>query len=139
MDKTIQDRARETMIKKLEDAAFESLALYSYWGARYEPVNKQIEEMQDRIKTCEDEIKAIQDKPSKTKEDRDKQKALQNDVDAYDKRIEGVGTLAKKLLEKTTGYREQGVTYLEQIEHAKNFTLKTPEEIAKDKIEAQTK
>ena len=139
MDKTTQDRAREVTIKRYEELAFEALAMYSYWGQRYEPINKQIEDMQDRIKKAQTEIALIESAPKKTVEDREKVKGLKKDVEMYDKRIEGVGTLAKKLLEKTTSYREQGVTYLEQIDLLKVFTLKTPEEIAQDKTATEQK
>lgn len=138
MDKATQDRVREVIINRYQELAFEALAMYSYWGQRYEPVNKQIEDMQDRIKKAEDEIALIESAPKKTVEDRDKVKALKKDVELYDKRIEGVGTLAKKLLEKTTSYQQQGVTYLEQIDLLKSFTLKTPDEIEKEN-EGKTK
>lgn len=136
MEKTSQEKYRESLIEKYQERAWECLALYNYYGRQYAEIEKQVNEMQDRIKKCETEIREIEARDDHhTVENKNRAKALKKDCEDYEKRIEGVGTAAKKLFDKSVGYREEGVRLLEQIEDFKAFNMKTPEEIEKAKVE----
>lgn len=141
MEKTSQEKYRAELIAKYEQRAFECLALYNYYGKEYSGIEKQVTDMQDKKAEAEKQIREMESVKSSV-EIRNKRKALKKDCDQYDKRIESVSGLMKKFYEKTVSYREEGVRCLEQVEDFKAFNLKTPEEIAKSKVEdksAETK
>lgn len=140
MDKQTQDRSRDSLIHKYQEKAFESLALYNYYGQRYQHIEKQVKDMENQIEVCEGFIRDIEALPDHhTVENRNKVKGLKKDCEDYEKRIKGVGDLAKTFFDKASGYREQGVTILEQIDFLKEFKFKTPEEIDAEKKAEEAK
>ena len=133
MDKQTQDRAREVSIKRLEERAFEMLALYSYWGEKYSVIDKQLEGMSEFVGGLKKQIAEIEGSTDYHKaQNREKVRFLRSDMEGYEARIKKVGELANELFKKSTAYREEGVTCLEQLEFMGKFSMKTPEEIAAD-------
>lgn len=140
MDKNIQDSAREKIIANYQERAFEMLALYSYWGNKYAEIDKQLTGMEDRKKVIGGEIFSIEGSPDyHTVENKNKLKLLRKDIQDYDARMKGVGEMANNLMKKASGFREEGLTILEQIEYVREFKFKTPEEIEADKAKVGQK
>ncbi len=134
MQKESQVKYRAALIEKYEQRAFECLALYNYYGKEYKAIDDQCTDMDKKIEAAEARIREIEALPDHhTVENRTTIKALKKDCEDYHNRIASVGELGKKLFERSTTYREEGVRCLEQIEEFKAFTLKTPEEIEADK------
>lgn len=130
MQKESQQKYKETLIAKWEEHAFESLALYDYYGAEYKKIDDSCSKMDERIKQIQQEIELIQASPDCHKfENKNKIKALKKDIQDYTGRINSVAETAKKLFERSASYREDGVRALEIVETLRKFSVRTLEEI----------
>lgn len=137
MEKTSQEKYRGELIAKYEQRAWECLALYNYYGRQYAEIEKQVTDIENKKKEAEEKIRATEGSGKLTVEKRNMIKGLKKDCEQYEGRIKGVAELVKKFFEKSAAYREEGVRILEQIEDFKAFNLKTPQEIAKAKVEQE--
>jgi predicted nucleic acid-binding Zn-ribbon protein len=134
MDKTLQDKFRLELIEAHQKRAWESFALYSYYGARYAEIEKSVKEYQDRIDKAQKEIWALQDAPENhTVENKAKRTALKKDVQTYEERINSVRDVMKKMFEESAKFQQDGVVQLEIADAIKVFKVSTPEEIAAKK------
>lgn len=133
METSSQEKYRSAIIEKYEQRAWECLALYNYYGRHYANIEENCKELDRRIQESENKINSndiLKDRKERTKANN----LLKEDISRYKKQIESVGELGKKFFEKATAYQEEGGRILEQIEDFKVFKLKTPSQIAEEKI-----
>ncbi len=128
MDPQFQVEFRTTLYKKYQEMAFESFAIYTYWGNRYEAGKKDVDAWEARIKEIQEKLVAIEAAPM-TPESKEARKNLKSDLNLYQKNIANVEAPMKKLFEKSANARGQALELLEQAEYIKEFKLATPDEI----------
>lgn len=133
METASQDKYREILIEKYQQRAFECLALYNYYGREYAVIENNCEDLDKQMKQKEEEIVKIEAEPG-SKENYEKVKVLREDIKKMEQQIAKVGEFGKKYFEKAATYQEEAGRALEQVEEFKVFKLKTPEQIAADKV-----
>lgn len=136
MEKESQDRARDQLIKQYETFAFEALANYEYFGKRLAPIQAGIKDAQNIITNHTSIIDLIKHSSDHhTKENREKVKALEKDIEQHNVRIKTMRELGEKIeKEQVIPWMQRGGQYIEQIAFFKTFKVKTPEQIEADKI-----
>lgn len=135
MDQTFQTEFQQSLFKKYQQRAFESFALYAYWGNKFESVKNEMEGYKARA--AEAQKKALELRATNTKEDRDKAKLLEEDAEKYAQLIKTIGPVYNKLMDQATAYQKEALECLEQAEIMKDFKLNTPEEIDAQKKAAE--
>lgn len=136
MEKELQESARTKLIEGYSQYAFEQMALYTFWGKKYEAVQKQAQENSDRITAIEAEVKEILGRPDyQTVANRNRVKVLKGDIEKYRKNITATAKGREDLEKKLVGYQQKAGETLEQIEEIRSFKLRTPEEVAEAKRE----
>lgn len=135
MDKELQDKFRAEIIEKYKKHAWEALGKYDYFGQEYTKVNKSIADLAKRRDEALAKAREIDKQPDyHTVENKNKIKALREDADRFNKQIKSVETFSRRYWEEAVKWREEGVRFLEEAANFETFTLKTVEEIEKDKI-----
>lgn len=135
MEQNLQNEFRIDLIKEYSKRAWECLALYNYYGQKYQAIEKGIKDMEGRIKDAEKMLSELPIEPGKKMIDevRKRRDGLRNDISEYKNRIQAVEKPAKAVHDKSVAYQEEASRLLEQIDEFKAFNVKTPEMIAEDK------